>query len=223
MSQFDIKSPVVNVPVTLPEPREAAKVALSNVPVTVLVFAAIAWYLAANGIYPDQSEMGLASLVNPLYYIGSLFLHSDWAHFQSNMTFWIPFGIALTVLTDNKHVFLVAVLSHLLMAIVSAAMLRGGIGMSGAVSAVEAAALVRSTGYAMQNASMETLQAAIVGLFVPAAAGFLLIMILAGNSPIGHFEHFTAFVFGGAIEAMYVFGNHESEATERAVPGRLRR
>ena len=76
---------------------------------------------------------------------------------------------------------------------------------------VGTAALVRSTAYALQDASLETLQVIVVGLLTPLATGFLIVMIFDGQRWIADVSHFLGFLFGGAIEAMYVFGEHGTD------------
>jgi len=48
----------------------------------------------------------------------------------------------------------------------------------------------------------------------------LLLVVLAGDSQIGHVAQFTTFPFGAAIEATYVLGDRDSAGSERSVPRR---
>ena len=212
----------MSVPGTSGDTESARSAIVGNLPITVGVVALIAWYFATNGIY--VTEAGAAARLNPINHVMNMFLHAGWGHFEGNMQLWLPFGVVLTWLTSNRHVFGVAVVSHVLTSMVGLAIHRFGIGMSIAVFAVIAATLVRSTGYAFQNASMESLQTALAGLLVPVLGGLFLIVLVAGNTRVGHFAHFLGFLFGGAIEAMFVFTGHETDENERrTVPRRIGR
>jgi membrane associated rhomboid family serine protease len=208
----------MELPTTEWNTRQLAPTVLSNLPIVVAVFVFISWWLARNGIYTaDRFE--LWSLIDPVSYVLSMFMHSDWGHFAGNMRFWIPFGTLFTLLTSNRHLLLVAVLSHMLTQLASSALFRFGVGMSVVVFAIGAAVLVRSIGIALQNQSMEALQYGLIGLVPPVLLGFAMIFIIAGPSQIGHFEHFLGAVFGAGIEAMYVLNEHESDSA----PERRRR
>jgi len=213
----------VNVEIGEVTPRRVGKAVLSNLPVTVGGFALIAWWLADSGIYFDPARFDATVLLNPLNYFMSMFLHADWGHFAGNMQFWLVFGTILTVMTSNRHVLLVAVVPHLLTHIVGVFMFRFGVGMSVVVFAVIAATLVRATSYALQNASLESLQAAIAGVLAPLLGLLFIVVLVAGGGRIGHFDHFLGFLFGGAIEAISVVSSHESHRTERSIPNRIGR
>lgn len=193
------------------------------VPVTVIAVAFVCWVLAANEIRFHQ-VFALHPL-NPFAYVFNGVFHEDWGHFAGNMRLWIPFGIALTWLTSNRHLLFLALVAQVLASTVSFAIGQVGVGLSIVVFAVAAATLVRSVGWAMTNASMEGLQAGLITVFTPLALGFLLVSILAGgNTPIAHFGHFFGFLFGGAVEAMYVFSEKESGTDGsggREIPGDL--
>lgn len=187
---------------------------LSNAPLVVGAIAFVCWGLAVSGIYAEAGGGGAGVLLNPLNYLLTMVLHSDWGHFLSNMRLWIPVGIVFTLLTSNRHVLLVAVVAHVTTQIVSSGLLRFGTGLSVAVFAILMATLVRSIGYAFQNHSMEALQNALAIGLIPMLAGVFLIVVLAGPSDIGHLEHFLGALFGCAIESIYVLSEHETASTE---------
>lgn len=184
-------------------------ISVSNVPIVVAAVAGICWLFAATGLYVD-GNWGSGVMLNPFNYLLSMVLHFDWGHFASNMWWWIPIGIVFTLLTSNRHLLLVALVSHLLTQIVSNGLFRFVSGLSVAVFAILTATLVRSIGYAFQNQSAEALQTALALLLVPALVGVFLIVIIAGPSQIGHLEHFFGALFGAAIETIYVLNDHES-------------
>lgn len=188
------------------------------VPVTVAGVALVSWYLAAEGI--RYEEVYTKNALNPLAYLLNGLFHADWDHFAGNVRLWIPFGTLLTWLTSNRHVLLLFVLLQALSVATSLAIGQFVVGMSTVVFGVAAAILVRATGIALRDASMETLQVVVAGVFAPVLVGFLFVAIAAGgNTWIAHFAHFFGVLFGGAIEAMYVFDDHDADGSERTVPG----
>lgn len=190
--------------------RRQSWVSTSNLPIAAGGIALVCWLLAVNGVYVDP-QWGSGIMLNPLNYLLSMVTHFDWGHFASNMRWWIPIATLFTLLTSNRHLLVVAVVSHLLAQIASNGLFRFGSGLSIAVFAVMTATLVRSVGIAFQNQSMEALQNAAALLLIPILTGVLLIVIIAGPSQIGHFEHFLGALFGAGVELIYVFSNHESD------------
>ena len=195
--------------------------AVGYVPVTVVAIALVSGLLAAGGLrFDDVFEIaGLPSLFNPFNYTVNMLFHADWGHYAGNMRLWLPFGILLTWLTSNRHVLWLVVAVGVGKTATGILIQGPTVGMSGVVLGVGAATLVRSTGYALQDASLETVQSVVAGLMIPLATGLLLVMILAGPRWIADFSHFLGFLFGGAIEAMYVFNEHgeESKGDARSV------
>ncbi len=192
------------------------------VPVTVIVVTLISGYLAANGI--RYGEVFRITLLNPLVYVVNMLFHSDWGHYAGNLRIWVPLGVALTWLTSDRHVLGLVVTSQVLVTVVSLSIGRYGVGLSVAALAVAAATLVRATGLAMEEASTDGLQVVLAAVFGPLVVGFLLVTLLAGaNTDIGHLEHFVGFCFGGAIEAMYVFSDHDTDDSGRRIPERIGR
>ena len=187
-------------------------------PLTVAVVAGVGWLLLSWGVTDTDVTFSLATAFNPLWYFLSMVIHDDWAHFYGNMELFIPFGLVLTWLSSNRHVLVVILAAQFAAAVLSFAINFGpGVGSSLVVFAVVAAALVRAVGYALQFASSESLQTVVAVLLALFAMGLFLIAVLAGgHTRIDHFGHFFAFLFGGAIEAMYVFSGHETETVDRA-------
>lgn len=190
------------------------------VPVTVLGMALVSGVLAANGIrFDDVFQLdGVPYLFNPFTYTVNTLFHSDWGHYAGNMRLWIPFGFLLTWLTSNRHVLVLAVVVSVQKTATGILIQGPTVGMSGVVLGVAAAALVRSVDYALQDASAAAVQTVVVGLMAPLAAGLLVVMILAGPRTIADFSHFLGFLFGGAVEAMYVFHERESDSDGRTIP-----
>jgi membrane associated rhomboid family serine protease len=197
-------------------------------PITILLLVAVSWLFEMNGIrkadvYPTVSR---ALLIDPIYHSINMFLHYNQAHFEGNMQLLIPFGVLLTWLTSNRHVFVIVVFAQLLSNIVSGIAGQLVFGASSVMLALMAASLVRSTGYAMQDASVESRQI-VVGtlLSVGSLALFIIFLGSGGTGWIAHFHHFLGFMFGGAIEAIYLFSGADGpdEQSGRTVPHRVTR
>lgn len=204
------------------EPGTVVRAAAGVVPVTVLAIAAASWVLAAAEV--RFGDVFGPHPLNPLVYLLNMLFHSDWGHFAGNVRLWLPLGAVFTWLTGDRHVLTVVVTSQVLASVVSSALLQFGAGLSVAVFAVAAAALVRATGIALQEASTETLQVAVTGVFVPPLVGFLLVaLLLGGPGGVGHFDHFLGFLFGGATEALYVLSAYGESEPDRSVPNRVTR
>lgn len=192
------------------------------VPVTVVGIALVSGWLAAGGIRFEDVFVtdGFWTLFNPFVYTVNMLFHAGWGHYAGNMWLWIPFGVLLTWLTSNRHV-LWLVFAVGVGKTATGILIQGPtVGMSGVVLGVAAATLVRSTGYAMQDVSLEAVQYTVSGLLIPLAAGLLVVMILAGPRWVADFSHFLGFLFGGAIEVMYVFNEHDdgSQDDGRSIP-----
>jgi len=202
--------------------------ALGYVPVTVAVLVAASLYFEVNGIrhgdlYPTLSG-GL--LFDPVYHSVNAFLHFDRAHFTWNMRLLIPFGILLTWLTSNRHVFVVVAFAQLSANVLSGVAGQFVFGASGIVLALIAATLVRSIGFAMQDAAAEMVQAVVGGVLSVAALTLFVVFLGSGGTGwIAHFHHFLGFTFGGAIEAIYLFSEigDDGERTERGMQRRVTR
>lgn len=179
-------------------------------PVSVAAVAGVSWYFLKIGISRYDVFGSPVALLNPLWYVLSMVIHSGWGHFEGNMYILVPFGVLLTLFTSNRHVMGVMLVSHVLGSVVRVAVAPAvAVGSSGAALGLAAAALVRTTGYGLQNTSEEWLQTGLYALFVPLACGFLFIAVLAGGrGTTAHFIHFFAFLFGGAMEAIYVFSEY---------------
>jgi len=202
---------------------------LGYIPIVIGLLAILCWFFDANGIrYDDvypEADITRALLFDPVYHSINMFLHFDHAHFSWNMRLLLPFGIVFTWLTSNRHVLVVVVFSQLLANILSGIVGQFVFGISGVMLALIAASLVRSTGYAFQDASPETVQT-IVGtlLSLAAMALFLIFLGAGGSSWIAHFHHFLGFLFGGAIESIYLFsGLDEEDESSRSVSRRVTR
>jgi len=187
-----------------------------NLPITVVIVAGVAGWLAANGHYAsiETRVTILGQILNPLYYAESLLYHTDWNHYWGNMTSlgFVSVGVLLTYLTNNRHVLGVILVSQVLAAFVYGI----GIGQlvygsSTATFGLWGATVVRTVGIGKQEGSSETFQVALLGLFVVFGGALLLVSIVGASSGIAHFAHLLGFVFGGAYESMYVLSENEAE------------
>jgi len=180
---------------------------LSKVPVTVGVFVMVQWYITTNGI--EFYDIFGRTALNPFFYTANMFFHAGgWSHYAGNMWLWIPFGVLLTWFTSNRHLLWFAFAVNFMTTIVAVFIEGLGLGMSHVVFGVVAATAVRSVGIGLQNGSQELLQ---IGVTIPLAfgvVGFFIVMVFAGPRFIADFYHLLGFLFGGAIEAIYVFDAH---------------
>jgi membrane associated rhomboid family serine protease len=191
---------------------------LGYVPVTVVVVVVLSGYLEVNGIRSGDIYGGLsmADIFNPVYHATNMLVHEDWGHFAGNMRLLVPFGVLLTWLTSNRHVLVLVVATNTMANVVSGAAGQLGVGASSVAFGIMVAVLVRSTGYALQNASEETLQGGVAVLYGFAVVAFLLILLgFGGRGNIGHLHHAMGVLFAGGIEALYVFEEHH-ETGERS-------
>lgn len=182
---------------------------LSKVPVTVCVFVVVQYVITTNGI--EIHDVFGHSPLNPFLYTLNMFFHAGgWPHYAGNMELWIPFGILLTWFTSNRHLLGFAFAVNFMTVLIALFIEGLGLGMSHVVFGVIAATLVRSVGLGLRNGSQELLQ---IGITVPltfGVVGFFVVMVFAGPRWIADFYHLLGFMFGGAIEAMYVLNAHES-------------
>jgi hypothetical protein len=76
-----------------------------------------------------------------------------------------------------------------------------------------------------EDASLETLRVVVAGLTIPLGTGLLLAMSLAGPRWVADFSHRLGFLFGGAIEGMYVFSERDAgrESDTRSIPKHIGR
>lgn len=199
---------------------------IRNVPFTVIGFAVLTWILISNGVeYGDviiiQPSDGITTVLNPFIYIAGMFFHTDVLHYRFNMFLFVPFGILLTWLTSNRHVLGVMIVSHFLTRIarvgisLSLGIISIGVGSSLAVFGIMAASLVRVTGVAMKDATEEALQVSLFGVLAIFMSGLFMVTVLAGGTVVDHLGHALGFLFGGAVESMYVFKMHEKEKKEK--------
>lgn len=197
--------------------RRVLRTVRPYVPVSVLVIAAVSGALVLAGL--EYRDLFAGSPLNPLYYVTNMVFHDGWEHYTNNMRLLVPFGVILTWYTSDRHVLGLALTAHILANIIAAASGQIGAGASSMALAVVAATLVRATGHALEGAPTETLQTAITGVFGPLVVGFLLIVVVVGGAgDIAHVHHFFGFLYGGAIEAMYVLGASESGDSGRDIP-----
>ena len=181
---------------------------LSNVPITVCLFVLLQFYITTNGIAFD--DVFTHSPLSPFTYTMNMFFHAGgWSHYAGNMWLWVPFGTLVTWFTSNRHVLGFAFAVNLMTVLIALFIEGLGLGMSHVVFGVVAATLVRSVGLGLRNGSQELLQ---IGITIPltfGVVGFFVVMVFAGPRWIADLYHLLGFIFGGAIEAMYVLETHE--------------
>ena len=177
---------------------------IGTVPFTVATVALVSWVLVTSGVneYPGGFS-SLPFLLDPLYYVGSLFVHSGMSHYVANMLFFVPAGLALTYLAGDKRVVAVVVAAHVPTAVV-AVYIGEGAGVVGATAAAYgllAAVLVRSVWVGTEIYDPMVRVVSAVGVF--AFAGLALLLATGGAITV-QYAPVVGFVFGGALETRYV-------------------
>lgn len=182
-----------------------------NLPLTTLALVGISGLLVARGHTMASLEWVIHPL-NPVSYVASMVIHADRSHFIGNVMLVLPLGVLFTWLTSDRHVLGVAVTANVLTSFVSAwGLRRTGAGLSVVAMALMAAVAVRAVGVATQDADSESFQLAALGLVVPLGGWLFATAVVIGQSPVGHFAHFLGFLFGAAVEGIYVLSEKERE------------
>ena len=190
--------------------RTVARTIRPKSPLSILSIAGLSWLLRTNGYEFHDVFTRSPDLWNVVAHLAAMVFHDGMAHLTSNLQLLVPFGILLTLLTRDEHVLVVVIVSQLLGSLLYVATMGGwGVGSSLALSAVFAATLVRAIGIGMQNASAAWLQTIVGGTLVPFNMTLFVVVLFSGPDDIAHFAHFYGFLLGGAIEAIYVFAEHE--------------
>lgn len=188
----------------LREPRKALTFwrLVGSIPITVAIVVGVSAWLVLEGITTPRLTYG--GLINPLYYIELLFVHSGWEHFLMNMYFFVPAGVLLTYLTNNKKVFEVVAVAHVSSVIVTDfAFDQAMTGTTAAAYGLLAATAVRSTYIGSRRYSSSTQTAAPLGIFVVSAIGILM-MGVASDGLLQNVPLIVGFVAGGALESLRV-------------------
>jgi len=176
---------------------------MKYVPVTVLLVAGISgWVAFQTSITTDY--INELVLLNPMHYLISLFLHDSTSAYITSMYFLVPAGIFLTLMTDNKKVLGVVLVSHVF------AVMLGGMsfglevyGTAAAAFGVLAAAIVRGTKVGTEDYSTVTQTGAPIAVFFIAAIGLFMIAT-ASDSMRQYIPYLIGFAFGGSFEAIRV-------------------
>jgi membrane associated rhomboid family serine protease len=172
-----------------------------SLPVTVAAFAAVSGVLVVLDV-PQFGIPGLPGSRDPVGMMSSAIFHEGMGHYRGNMLYaFVPFGVVLTLLTDNRHVLGVIVVAHGVPAVLLGWLGWLGVGSSIAAFGVLAATLVRSVGLAMQEESDATFGVMVVGLLAPFLATLWLLVLIGVPSEISHTGHFLGFLCGAGYES----------------------
>ena len=173
-----------------------------NLPVIVALIAVVSGWFALEGI--GYNRITTPSLINPIYYVEILFVHSSWNYFFVSMYFFIPAGVTMTYLTNNRKVFVIVAVSHGVAVIftefVANQMMTGTAAMAYGLLAATAvhAAYIGSKRY-----SPSTQTAAPLGIFVVSGVGILMIGTVAGGF-LQNIPLIVGFAAGGSLECLTV-------------------
>ncbi len=187
--------------------RLKEEASLGNVPFVVGGIAVLSgWLVAEHGGYTtDEISGSLLTLFDPTLYMLTVFLHESWSAYIESMYFFLPAGIALTYMTNNKNVLGVVVVSHVFAVLLSAIAL--GLAFAGTLAAAYgllAATMVRATKFGTEKYSEKTQQGAPMAVLVVAVLGLLMLVTTSADGG-QYLPVLVGFVFGGSFEASRVY------------------
>jgi membrane associated rhomboid family serine protease len=191
----------------------AAREYLTYLPITVGVFAVVSWALVVSDV--SQFQLGFVpSRRDPVEMMSSMLFHEGMGHYRGNMLYaFVPFGVVLTLLTGNRHVLGVILVSHGVPALGLGLIGWLGVGSSIAAFGILSATLVRSVGLGMQNESDATFQMTALGLLAPFVSTLFVLVLFNVPAGINHTAHFLGFLCGAGYE--YVFVARERNDADR--------
>lgn len=183
---------------------------LREFPVTVVVIAAIGGFFASRGFstYPEGFS-SFPYVLDPLYYVVTLFAHSGTSHYLMNMYFLVPAGVILTYLTNNKKVLYVVVVSHIPTVTLCATIGLEIVGAGAAAYGLLAAVLVRTTWFCAEGYSGIVRVGSSIAAVALAGAALVTLVVTAGGSQITYLIPVSGFLLGGTFEScrvLYAFG-----------------
>lgn len=191
---------------------------VAKVPLVVAAIGIVSTLFALQGEFLPTDIAYFGTLYDPTYHAKLVFLAANWDFFTVNVILLVVFGTLLTLLTGNLHVVTVTVLSYLLTQLLMVCVVCSGYGMSVVAFSVVAAGIVRAIGYVMRDLSAEAFEYVFALLALPTfLAVFYGIVGGMGTSLVGSA---AGFMFGGAIEALFVADDYGSDDTERGIPDR---
>lgn len=182
--------------------------ALGYLPVTVVGFAVLTGWLRASGIEYYPEGHAVVDLFHPAVYVGSLFFHADWAHYQGNIAVFLPFGLLLTWLTNNRHVLFVIVVSHffatvfLVGSFLTVGVAMFGVGSSLAVYGIMGASVLATAGYLRDTKGWSD---SVVGVALALLTFVYIVTVFV------HLGHAFGLLFGTITESFYVFGGTDED------------
>jgi hypothetical protein len=187
---------------------------LSKVPFFVVTFALISWLFATNSVFTRFETFQFGTVIDPVRLTYTMFLSRGWETFVGNLQLWLPFGIALTLLTNNRHVLAISVGSYVLTQILLICIVCNGYGMNVVLFAVIAGTLFRTVGILLSNQPESVLEDGLVAI---AAVAILVVFVFefgTGGSFIGNT---AGFAFGAGIEILWVIRDYGGSTSDRTV------
>lgn len=188
---------------------------LTNVPITVIFIAALGGVFAYLGYdtYP-QGFSTFPYVLDPVYYVVTIFTHSGVSHYMANVYFLVPAGVLMTYLTSNREVFYVVIVSHLPTATLCATIGLTSLGAGAAAYGLLAALLVRATWFSAEEYSGAVRVASSVAVVAVAGVVLVSLVFVSGGSQVAYIIPVSGFVLGGTYESLrviYAFGYSEPE------------
>lgn len=196
--------------------RLGERLRLGDIPITVVSLAIIGGLFALEGF--DTYPEGLSSfpyVLDPLYYVATIFVHSDLSQYLANMYFLVPAGILLTYLTSNKKVLYVITVSHIPTVTLCATIGMDVIGAGAAAYGILAAVLVRTTWFCAEDYSGAIRVISSIAVVAVAGTGLVLLVLASGASQVAYIIPVSGFILGGTFESLriiYKFGYTRPES-----------
>lgn len=192
-------------------------IGLDDLPFTVIVIAAVGGLFAHYGFgtYPEGFS-SFPYVLDPLYYVATLFAHSGLSQYLANMYFLVPAGILLTYLTSNKRVLYVVVVSHIPTVTLCATIGLEVIGAGAAAYGILAAVLVRTTWFCAEDYTGIVRVGSSIAAVALAGAALVTLVVTAGGSQITYLIPVSGFLLGGTFEScrvLYAFGREKPDSS----------
>ena len=186
------------------------RVPLGDVPIVVVLIAAVSGWMAYVGITPRTYTSG--ALINPVQYTITLFTHEGWSQYVASMYFFVPGGIALTYITTNKNALGVIAASHICAVLSCGAWLDMAVfGTTAAAYGLLAATIVAAVHVYTDDYSEK------VQVGVPIAVLIVSAFALAAVTQTSeHAQVLMGFVFGGSFQGIQVILSADIRAASSA-------
>lgn len=190
--------------------RLERSVSLGDIPMVVVLIAAVSGWMASVGIstetYPQEA------LIKPIHYAVVLFSHEGWSQYVASMYFFIPGGVVLTYITSNKNALGVIAASHICAVLSCGVWLEMAVfGTTAAAYGLLAATIVAATHIGTGNYSEKVQVGVPIVVLIVSAFG-----LVAVTQTSEHAQVLMGFVFGGSFQGIQVILSADITAASSA-------